>query len=338
MSIFQNIRAIALALVFSLIMVGCSPAAPTATPVPATDVTFQMSWIHEYSAAGLYLAEMNNHFADENLNVKLEVGGFVDGHYIEPIDKVISHEVDFGLSSAAAILQARADGKPVVAIASILQRNPTALIFLASSNIQQPTDLIGKTVAVSDGGAAQLLNVMLTSQGIDLSQVNIIPRTDFGIGTLMDGSVDALVGWIINEGVAVKEAGAEPGFMLLSDYGIPDYATLIFTSEDMIKSKPDIVQRFVRGVVAGWDDVVKDPEAAVTGVLKYNDQLNRTEQLSRVQASIPLLQPARTKIGLMDKDTWENIYKVLKNAGVITADVDINTVFNTSFLDKIYAQ
>ncbi|NJR12893.1 ABC transporter substrate-binding protein [bacterium] len=155
---------ILLTLCMSVVMAACSPAAATPTLAPATDITFQMSWIHEYSAAGFYNAEANKHFANENLNVTLEEGGFVDGRYIEPIDEVLNGSVDFGLSSAAAILQARADGKPVVAIASVLQRNPTALIFLKSSGIEQPNDLVGKTIAVADGGALQLLKVMLTAQ------------------------------------------------------------------------------------------------------------------------------------------------------------------------------
>ena len=338
MPIFQNIHSIILALTVSIIIAGCSTAAPTATPIPMTEIDFQMSWVHEYSAAGYYFSEKNGHFADQNLKVNLIAGGFFEGRYIETQDEVMSGKADFGLSNATAILQARAKGQPLVAIATVLQRNPLTVISLASSNLQQPQDLIGKTVAVSEGGATQLMQVMLTSQGIDLASVNIIPRTDFGVGPLLDGSVDALVGWIINEGVAVTEAGAKPSFMLFNDYGIPDYPTLIFTSEEIIKNKPEVVEGFLRGVIAGWEDVVKDPEAAVVEILKYDEQLKSDEQLNRLQASIPLLQPSRAKIGLMDKTTWDNIYNVLLEAGVLTTDVDVSSAFNMSFLDKIYGQ
>ncbi len=338
MSIFQSTRTVILVLIFSLILAGCSAAAPTATPVPPTNIKFQMSWVHEYSAAGYYAAEKNGHFAAQNLKVDLLVGGFFDGRYIEAQDEVFEGKAEFGLSNATAILQARAKGQPLVAIATILQRNPLTVISLKGSNIQQPKDLIGKTVAVSEGGATQLVKVLLTSQGIDLASVNIVPRTDFGVSTLLDGSVDAMVAWIINEGVAVKEAGAEPSFMLLNDYGIPDYATLIFTSEDMIKNKPEVVESFLRAIVSGWEDVVKDPETAITTVLTYDPKLNHDEQLNRLQAAVPLLQPARAKVGYMDKTTWDNIYKVLIDAGLLTTDVDVSSVYNTSFLDKIYGQ
>jgi NitT/TauT family transport system substrate-binding protein len=339
MSGFRGIRTYLMALLV-LIMTGCGAGAATPTSEPPTEVNFQMAWIHEYSSAGYYTAELNKHFADQHLNVILEPGGFVGpgGSYVEPIDEVVSGKVDFGSTSATSLLQARADGKPVVAISTVLQRNPTAIIFFDTSNIQQPKDLVGKTVAVSDGGARQLLEVLFTSQGIDPTTVNIVPRVDFGVDPLLNGDVDAMVGWITNEGVAVKEAGKEPSFMLFSDYGIPDYAALIFTTEDTIKNKPELVERFLRAVLAGWEDVVKTPEVATDDTLKYNDQLDRAQQLNRVQASIPLLQPARANIGAMDAASWEAIYKVLKDAGVITADIDVNTAFTTSFLDKIYAK
>ncbi|NJR12892.1 ABC transporter substrate-binding protein [bacterium] len=125
--------------------------------------------------------------------------------------------------------------------------------------------------------------------------MEIVPRTDFGVDPLIEGRVDVLVGWIVNEGVAVQEAGVEPGFMLMSDYGIPDYATLIFTSEDMIKNRPDVVARVLKSIIAGWEDVVKDPQTSTEHVISYSDNLNEDQQLRRVQASMPLLQPARAK-------------------------------------------
>lgn len=339
MSRFRGFTIALTMLLLCLVITGCGgAAAPTPTSEPPDEITFQLSWTHEYSSAGFYLAEVNGHFAKENLKVTLEEGGFVGGTYIEPTDAVANGNIEFGLSDATTLLQARAEGKHVVAIGTVLQRNPTAIIFLSSSNIQQPQDLIGKTVAVADGGARQLLDTMLTDQGIDLSQVNIIPRTDFGVDPLVNGDVDALVGWIINEGVAVREAGREPNFMLFSDYGMPNYATMIFTTEEIVENNPALVERFLRAVVAGFADVVKDPEKAVDVTLTYNDQLDRQQQLNRIQASLPLLQPARAKIGLMDAGTWDNIYKVLREAGVLTVDVDPTAAFTMTFLDKIYAQ
>src|SRR5690349_1097194 len=90
-------------------------AAPTVEPtaVPLTDVSVQMAWTHEYSSAPLYTAVNNGHFAEQGLNVNLIAGGFGENGYIEPIDQVLSAETDFGMASGPALVQARAEGKPV---------------------------------------------------------------------------------------------------------------------------------------------------------------------------------------------------------------------------------
>jgi len=333
--ILQLSKLCAAALMMLILFSGCASAnSPTE---PTISVSVQLAWTHDYSAAGFYSAELNGHFAEENLKVTLTPGGFVDGSYVEPLDEVLEGNDEFGAMSADALLQARAEGKQIVAIANMIQRSPSAIISLAGSNIQTPQDLIGKTVTVAEGGATLRLNSMLALQGIDPSEVNIVPRETWGIDPLLNGDVDALVGWIINEGVQVRESGEEPNFMLLSDYGVPDYSALLFTTEKMIQDKPEVVERFVRAFAAGVEDVIKNPEQAADYTLRYNETLDLDQQLRRIQASIPLLQPAQTQVAMMDASTWEDIYKDLSNAGILTKTFDVDDAFTMSFLDKVHA-
>lgn len=323
-----------LTVIFGAILAGCG-AAQSATPTAeATPVSVQLSWTHEYSTSAFYTAELNNHFAEQNLQVTLKVGGFVDGTYIEPIDPVLNGESDFGSTSATSILQAREAGKDVVAIAALMQRGPIAVISLAETNIKTPADLVGKRITVAEGGSATLLDALLTSQGIDKSQVTLVPRTDFGVDPLINGDVDALVGWIINEGVQVQEAGKTPSYLLLSDYGIPDYNFLLFTTGKMITDHPDVVQRFVDAMVAGMDDVVGNPEQAIEYTLKYDATLDHDQQLRRLEAAIPLIKPAGVEVGTMQLSVWESIQKVMLDAGLLTQEVDLSKAFNSSFLEK----
>ncbi len=321
-------------LMASLVFSGCASA--SSTPVAPTSLSVQLAWTHDYSSAGFYSAEINGHFKEQNLNVELIAGGFVDGSYVEPIDAVLQGQGDFGAASAQSLLEAREAGKPIVAIANLIQRSPSAIITLADANIQTPQDLIGKTIAVADGGATLRFNSMLSLQGIDAADVNIVPRVTWGVDPLLNGEVDALVGWIINEGVQVREAGQEPNFMLLSDYGIPDYSALIFTTEKMIQDKPEVVEHFVRALTSGLQDVINDPEQAAEYTVRYNDTLVLDEQLRRIQASIPLVQPAQTQVAMMDTSTWESIYHDLSNAGILTEALDLEKAYTMNFLNKIF--
>src|SRR5262245_57502729 len=106
---------VALLIVTSMALSACGVGAPAAaTAVPKTPVSIQLAWVHEYSSAGFYAAEKNGHFAAQNLDVRIEAGGFGPQGYIEPIGQVVSGSVDFGIADAASIIQARAEGKPVV--------------------------------------------------------------------------------------------------------------------------------------------------------------------------------------------------------------------------------
>ncbi|MBZ0280810.1 MAG: ABC transporter substrate-binding protein [Anaerolineae bacterium] len=324
-----------LLMAFAIIIAGCGTTSSTPTPEAATPVSVQLSWTHEYSLSAFYTAELNKHFAENNLAVTLKPGGFVEGAYIEPIDQVVSGDSDFGTIGGTSILEARAAGKPVVAIASLMQRGPIAVISLADTNIQTPADLVGKTVTVAEGGSAILLDTLLASQGIDKAQVNIVPRTDFGIDPLANGDVDALVGWIINEGVQVQEAGLEPSFLLMSDYGIPDYNFLIFTTEQMIQDHPDTVQRFVQAMVDGMTDAVDNPDQAIDYTLQYNSELDRDQQLRRLQSSIPLIRPAGVQVGRMEASVWESIQTIMLDSGLLTEAVDLSKAYDLTFLEKL---
>ncbi|MDX2076480.1 MAG: ABC transporter substrate-binding protein [bacterium] len=319
-----------------VIMAGCNGTAVEPTKAPADTISFQLSWIHEYSAASFYMAVENGHFAAQNLNVSIAVGGFGADGYIEPIAQVLSGESDFGTASSTGLIQAQAEGKKVVGIATILQRSPLALMSLKDSNIVVPTDLVGKTIMVSDGGARTLLITFLTQQGIDVESVTILPRTTFGVEPLINGETQVLAGWLINEGVMIEEAGFESNFMLLSDYGLDDYDFVIFTSQEMLDTQPQLVERFLRGYLAGLQDTIGNPTQAAKYVLKYDSTLNLDGQLARLEAMLPLINPPGTPLGLMDMRVWEQSQAILLEQQALAVPIDLTTIFTNDFIEKIY--
>jgi ABC-type nitrate/sulfonate/bicarbonate transport system substrate-binding protein len=306
-------------------------------PSEMTDISFQLSWFHEYSSAPIYTAIENDHFTDLNLNVTLPAFT-CDESFVctDPIAEVVSGNSQFGTAGGSAIAQARADGQPVVAVMSMLQRDPFTIISLSDSGITTPTDLIGKTIAVNDQAATTLTNRILASQGIDPSEVTIIPRTDFQIGQLQSGEADAIGAWIINEGVMVTEAELEPNFLLASDYGIDQYSFAIFTTQDMVDNNPEIVEAFVRGLIAGLDDVVSDQEAATDDVLVYAPNLDRDGQLARVRALLPLIKPSGSNLGDMQVEVWDLTKDLVVEDGLIDESFDISQAYTMQFVDKIY--
>lgn len=323
--------AVLLSITGSLLLAACATQA--SVPPPKTAVSVQLSWTHEYSSAGFYAAQKNGHYAADGLEVRIDAGGFGPNGYIEPMDEVLDGSVDFGIGSASSLIEARSQGKPLVGIASIFQRNPTAILSLPDSGIKRPQDLVGRSVMVADGGAVQLLDSLFEAQGIDKASVTIIERTTYGIEPLLNKEVDALVGWIINEGVLMREANIEPNVILISDYGIDTYPMVLFATEQLLSQKPDVVQRFVDATIKGIQDVVANPDQSAGLALEYDKTLVLEGQQRRLQAALPLISPAGRTIGTMEPAIWEMTEQMLIDNEVIATPVDLSKTYTMQFLE-----
>ena len=98
----------------------------------ATSVRIQ--WLDQAQFAGLYVANAQGFFQAQHLTVSIEPGG----PDVSPVLLVASGSNDFGVSPATDVIQARSNGVPVVAIATIFQKNPVVFFAKQSKNIKTP--------------------------------------------------------------------------------------------------------------------------------------------------------------------------------------------------------
>ena len=326
-------------IVFILMLTACSQfggAEPAAAP--KTPVRLQLGWVKDYSFAGFAAAEQNGHFADQGLEVTLIEGGFGEQGFIDPVRQVLDGDADFGVVDLSAILAARAAGEPIVAIAATLQRSPTALITRAEDNIIRPSDLRDKRVSVADGGGRAVFETLMSSQDIDPAEIDIISRQDFGIDPLLNSEVDALWGWITNEGVLMEEANVEANVIFPSDYGFDIYTGLLFTTETMLEEQPEVIERFLRAFIEGHQDVLDDPQQALGYVLDANESLVSEEQDRRLQAFLPLIKPPGTVIGQMRPEIWQLVYQITLDNDLLSTSVDLEAAYTSEFIEKIYGE
>jgi ABC-type nitrate/sulfonate/bicarbonate transport system substrate-binding protein len=319
----------------ALLISGCnSTNQPAAAAAPATPVIVQLAWVNSAEYSGFYVAEEKGYYANENLIVTLNELGDVS-----PIDQVTAGKADFGITSADNLLSARAKGTPVVAIATIFQRSPVAFISLAEKNITRPQDLIGKKVLVHFEGTTGLVyHALLASQGIDPAKVESVPRTDFGNQPLLDGQVDVMDAFITNQPVQLAQEGHSVNAILASDYGIDIYANLIFTSEATLANKPELVEGFLRATIQGMQRALQDPKDAVALAVARNSDLSLEAETETMNRSLPLLNPAGGRPGIMRLEDWEITYQILLDQGILDKPLDVKAAYNLSFLEKASSQ
>lgn len=337
LSILRQYRWLMLAIT-SFMLVGCNLITSQTADQPLAQVRVQLSWLHTIEFAGFYAAEAEGYYADENLKVELYSGGFDDeDNSIDSIGKVISGEADFGLTDGGLLLTARADGVPIVAIASVYQRSPIALVSLAKSNINSPEDLVGATVQVDPYTSGIIYEALLAAQDIDPSQVNTVPRTDFTVAPLLSGEADVIDGWVTNELVSLRLDNHKINAILPSDYGIDIYPDVIFTTEDMITNNPDLVERFLRATIRGMQSAVENPEKAAALAVEYDETLSLEHEKAAMFQSLPLLNPSGGRPGMMTPETWQKAHNFLRDQGILESSLDVEATYTLSFIEKIYS-
>jgi len=295
-----------------------------ATAHAADSGTVRLKWFNQAQFAGFYVAQDKGIYKAAGLDVNIQPGG----PDFPAIQMVAGGNEQFGVAGADQILIARSKGVPVVALAVIYRRNPFVLFSLAKSGIKTPADFVGKKVGLKIGGNEELIyRAVIAKAGIDKSQLTEIP-VKFDITPLLTGDIDVWPGYLINEVLAAKEKGFDVNIIAPSQYGIELYADTLFTTEKMLKEKPDVVQKFVAATLQGWSSAMAAPEEAAKITVKYGDKLTYDHEFAMMKASIPLLKPDDKPLGYMDEAGWTSVQKLLLGAGFQKDPVNVAEAFN----------
>lgn len=317
-------------------LTACSPTAENSS-TQATTVSVQLSWAHNIEFAGFYSADTHKYYEEANLEVELRPGGFDDtGAFLAPIDEVASGNAMFGIADGGALLLARQEGKPVVAIATIYQRSPVTFMSLPETDIQSPQDLEGKIVQLYSNISGAPFDALLSSQNIDPDSVTVIERTDFSHAPLLEGEADVIDGWITNEAVVLTLEGIAFNNLLVSDYGIDMYPNVIITSETMVSENPDLIRRFLAATIKGMQTAIDEPEHAAELAAALNPDVTLEAEAEGMRRSLPLINPADSEPGMMQPEIWQLTYDTLVAEGLLDAELDVSAAYTLTFLNEIY--
>jgi len=302
-----------------------------ATLAQAADaVTVRLKWLNQAQFAGYYVAKDKGYYEKAGLDVSIQPGG----SDFPAIQMVAGGSEQFGVTGADQILIARSKGVPVVAIAVIYRENPFVLFALKKSGITKAAQLAGKNIGLKIGGSEELIyRAVLKSAGIDKGSLHEMP-VKFDLSPLLTGQVDVWPGYLINEVLAAEEKGFETSVIRPAEYGVAMYADTLFTTERMLKEKPDVVKKFVAATIRGWADAVAEPEAAARTTVKFGNKLEYAHELAMMKASVPLIKSGKDPIGVSQPSEWETLQKMLIDADFQKTKVDVSKAFTNAVLPE----
>jgi putative hydroxymethylpyrimidine transport system substrate-binding protein len=256
--------------------------------------------------AGIYMAQKEGFFEEAGLDVSISS----PSDPAAPIKQVATGQTDLAISYEPEVMLAHEQGLPVVAVAALVNRPLTSMIWLKKSGIKGIGQLAGKTVATAGIPYQQaFLKTILARVHLQPSAVKEV-NVGFGLlPALVGGSAQAMLGGYSNvEGVDLRESGKEPVITPVDKLGVPTYDELVLVAnKQKLEEDPDPYRLFIAALTRGTEAAVADPKAASAALLEANPELDPKLTEAEVEATLPLLgaKTAGQPYGYMDPKQWE---------------------------------
>ena len=268
--------------------------------------------------AGIYMAQKLGYFEEAGLDVSIDT----PSDPAAPMKLVAAGRSDLAISYEPEVALAREQGLDVVAVAALVNRPLTSMIWLNKSGIKGVADLEGKTIATAgipyqDAFLETILaRVKLTPD--DVKAVNV----GFGLlPALVGGSAQAMLGGFLNvEGVDLRERGKGPVVTPVDKLGVPTYDELVLVARrPTLEEDPEKFRLFLAALERGTEAAVAQPGAATAAITEANPDLEPKLAAAEVKATLPLLG-ARVEgqpYGYMDPKEWETFVGWMRDNGLI---------------------
>ena len=317
-------------------------SAPEATPTPTPEavetvkVKLALDWYPNANHAGLYMAMENGYFEEESLEVEMYTP--VDPSTVN--QTVAAGSDDFGINYQPDLTIARSQGVPVVSVIGLVQHPLNSVQVLTASGITRPSDLAGRKIGYPGIPTNEpLLDTMLKADGVEegLDAVELV-NVGFNLAeALISGQVDACIGcYFSHESILMENQGYPVTVLRIEEWGVPDYYELVMvTSEDTLENRPEVVQRFVRAVVRGYEDAADDPEAAVEVLLRLTKgEVDGDIERPGILVIAPLWKNGGP-VGNQTSEKWAQFAQWMSDNGLLENPVDGNDAFTNEFVEAI---
>jgi NitT/TauT family transport system substrate-binding protein len=314
----------------SLVFVGTASAQP--------NVRFLHEWRFEGHVAPFLVALEKGHFKAEGVNVTVDPGtGSLDS-----INRVASGAYDMAIADINSLIRYRDNpaNVPLKAVMMVYDSPPFAILTLKKNNIRTPKDLEGKVLGApaADGAWAQF-PILAKLNNIDMSKVRV-DNVGFPVreALLAQGKVDAVTAFGSNAlGLRANNIPEnEVVVLMMRSFGLELYGSAILAHPDFIKNQPKAVAGFNRGLIKGFQDTVRDPEAAIDILMKRNPIVKRDVELARlklvIEQSYVTDEVRANGFGGVDMKRLESSIDQLGNAFKYTNRPKAADIFTAEFL------
>ncbi|MCH2176752.1 MAG: ABC transporter substrate-binding protein [Lentisphaeria bacterium] len=313
---------ISLLLVTILCLVSCSPQ--KSSPLEGTQklekIRLKLNWFPEAEHGGYFHGVVSGMYKEAGLDVEIVSGG--PGNPVET--EVAVERFEFGIANADKILAVRENKLPIIGLFAPYQKSPRCLLAHKESGINSWDDIVKtKQLIVNDTKPyyAYLLKQYPSLKGIQTIK--------YSQATFMANKESIMQGYVNSEPIIMKQKGIEVKVLPVHDIGFNPYASVLITSEAMLKNNPELVAKMVEVTRHAWLAYLADPQAANHEILKRNPELGNS-----LSESMHILKDymQADNFGEMTDQRWLILAEQLQKLGIIKDASLVKSAYTTEFI------
>lgn len=237
-----------------------------------TPITLQLAWKYQFQFAGYIMAKEKGFYEKAGLDVYLK-------EY--ELDTEVNREVfngkaHFGIARSDLVLDRLNEGMKFVQLFALCQASPVILQTLKRDDITKLEDLKDKRFVLTGDSllrdGAEVVS-MLYSVGIDERQITKVNGTTYGPEDIINGHGDVITAYSTITPYHLKQLGYDSMSFYPKDYGFDFYSDILFTMEDFIQKNPEIVSKFYKASLQGWEYAFENIQETIDIIKsKYDTQ------------------------------------------------------------------
>jgi NitT/TauT family transport system substrate-binding protein len=320
-----------------LCMAGLLAALAPLAALAQDKVVFATNWKAQAAHGGFYQAVADGTYRRYGLEVTIQPGGpQVNNRPLLPAGKI-----DFLMTGN--LLHSFDNVKnqvPTVVVAALFQKDPQALMAHPGQGYESFAALKNAPVAlVAKDGQFSWWQWLKVRHGF---RDEALRPYNYNLGPFLANPKAVQQGYSVAEPIYVQNQGKfKPVVHLLADHGFSTYSTVIEARTDTVRSKPELVQRFVDASVLGWVNYLYgDRKAANALMIKDNPEMTEAEMeasvaLMKSQGIVDSGEALTQGIGTMNAARVQDFYSQMVQAGLYKAgEVDLSRVATYQFVGK----
>jgi NitT/TauT family transport system substrate-binding protein len=303
-----------------------------------TKVTLLTDYLTFGRHAAIYAARDLGYFADEGIDIDIQPGKGSN----DVITRLGAGQADIGQAGMPSVIAATLKGLKAKMFLIAYSTNGDAVFSLKSSHINEPKDLIGKTIGMAAGTSiAVLFDGLLKVNGIDPSEVNQANIAAQALNpALVSGKIDAMLEFNFNiallEPIA-KTQDKDATYFMFADHGFKYYSNGFSASDEFIAKHPDLVRGVAAALAKGYEFASAHPEQVCAMMHKAVPDVT-IKACEGEQAVMPQLinspYAAKFGFGYMDPGMVQQTIETVTKAQGLTGTVRAADIYTDAFVQR----